>query len=198
MSIDNLAEGAVASNTASTAASVDYDIVDPDAMDQGTLDVLDAYFGDAPSAQAPVESEVIVEDIESDDSVDEETAADEAEETPTEDEEVEAEEDDSPQEPGELNVIDLSDLTDDDVFEFELHGKKVHWNQTELLNQLKRSESASQLSREAKEQLEVVQADKEFIEAERAKLTQQASLVNSISGNCKSYYSRTDSYRTVQ
>ena len=75
-------------------------------------------------------------------------------------------------------MFGVSGLDDNDVFEFEIHDKTVHWNKTELLNQLKRSESASQLSREAKAELEKVQNEKAIIESDKAKLAQQASLAN--------------------
>ena len=175
----NLADDARASEYEQDAASVELS-VDPEYLDDDTNSLLDQYLGIAPSADASEAPEVEVESEESEEPTDElETAAEDgAEESPTEDEDAEDDSEDSPPNEGDLSVIDLSELTDSDVFEFEIHGKTVHWNKTELLNQIKRSESASELSREVKAKSEALEQERAVLDADREKMAKQATLAN--------------------
>lgn len=143
-------------------------------MNDGEIDAaLNLNRGIAPSTDEVSEAPVVEveEQHESEDDSQVETLEDDsAEDTPTEEEDSDEDYDEAP--PGELNVIDVSDLDDSDVFEVELHGKKQQMNWTAIQNQLKRSESASQQSREAKaakeaaEQLEAeLQAERQYIRA---------------------------------
>lgn len=174
----NLAEETLTSQYESDAASVESSL-DPNYIDPDTDALLDKYFGNDPSADAS-DSAIVdaqVEQSEESPGVEETAPEDQAEESPSEDEDVDVDEEDSPLE-GEQHIIDLSDLTDEDVFEFDIHGKTVHWNKTELLNQLKRSESASQKSREVIEEREQLNMEKQQLLAERQKLAQQSTVAN--------------------
>ena len=175
----NLANDARASEYEQDAASVELS-VDPDYIVPETDAILDEYLGISTSAKASEGPKSDGEDAQSEEPADElETAAEDgAEETPTEDKDAEDDSDDSPQDDGDLSVIDLSELTDSDVFEFEIHGKTVHWNKTELLNQIKRSESASQQSREVKEEREMLNRERAVLAADREKIAKQASIAN--------------------
>lgn len=138
---------------------------DPSSFDNDGLldDVLNDNRGITPSAKAPEETAptVEVQEQESEESPVEETATEEStEESSTEENDSEVETEDSP--PEDLNLIDVSDLDENDKFELEMHGKKVQWNWSEIQNQLKRSESASEKSREAiaeKEKYEQLQSE---------------------------------------
>ena len=133
-------------------------------------DVLDMNRGIAPSTPEVSEApEVVEEQVESEESPDEvETPAEESsEESPTEEDDVEEDEEVSP--PSEdLNIIDISELNDNDVFEYKKKdGTVENLNWSEIHNRLRRSDSASNESREAKALQERLAEEEAAIAEER-------------------------------
>ena len=144
--------------------------------------ILDAYFNDRNGTipSAPVVSEETVEvkeeSTESDDTSTPETSEETTEDTPTEEEDDSEENENSP---------------DSDKFEVELHGKKMKWSWTEIQNQLKRSESASNESREAK-------SLKEELEAERANIAEERKFIQANVKQNQMHPALTDQLAKVQ